>query len=93
MSCDAGEQCQPATQQVFGQLLADIAPVAEQLADQVAGQRWERRGVMDIARGQLQGQEFIGGVEDEVQVEAEDQPIGVLPRWARSANTLGRLRR
>ena len=59
-------------QQVFGQLLADIALVAEQLADQVAGQRRDRRGVMDVARGQLQGDDFIVGVEDEVQLEAEE---------------------
>src|SRR3954462_12597872 len=69
---DAGEQCQPATQQVLRQLLADITLVAEQLADQVAGQRRDRRGVMDVARGQLQGDNFIAVVEDEVQFEAEE---------------------
>src|SRR6185312_8902424 len=69
---DAGEQRQAATQQVFGQLLADIALVAEQLAGQVAGQRWDRRGVMDIAGGQLQGDDLIVVVEDEVQLEAEE---------------------
>ena len=57
-------------QQVFGQLLADIALVAEQLAGQVAGQRWDRRGV--IAGGQLQGDDLIVVVEDEVQLEAEE---------------------
>ena len=31
-----------------------------------------RRGVMDVARGQLQGDDFIVGVEDEVQLEAEE---------------------
>src|SRR3954454_21846980 len=69
---DAGEQRQPATQQVLRQLLADITLVAEQLTDQVAGQCWDRRGVMDVARGQLQGDNFIVVVEDEVQLEAEE---------------------
>ena len=45
----AGEQRE--AQQVFGQLPADIALVAEQLAGQLPGQRWNRRGVMDIAGG------------------------------------------
>jgi hypothetical protein len=48
---DAGEQRETATQQLFGQLLADIALVAEELAGQVAGQCWDRLGVMDIIRG------------------------------------------
>ena len=69
---DAGEQREAAAQQVFRQLLADIALVAEQLAGQLTGQRWDRRGVMDIAGGQLQGDDFIVGVEDEVQLEAEE---------------------
>src|SRR5687768_7286369 len=55
---DAGEQRKAAAQQVFGQLLADIALVAEELAGQVPGQRWDRFGVMDIARGQLQGDDL-----------------------------------
>jgi hypothetical protein len=69
---DAGEQRQPATQQVFGQLLADIALVAEQLAGQLPGQRWDGCGVMDIARGQLQGDDFMVVVENKVQLEAEE---------------------
>src|SRR4051812_40506684 len=68
------EQRQPAAQQVFGQLLADRALVAEQLADQVAGQRWNRLAVMDIAGGQLQGDDLMAVVEDEVQFEAEAPP-------------------
>src|SRR5919107_1222617 len=48
---NAGEQCQAATQQVFGQLLADRALVAKQLAGQLPGQRRDRLAVMDIAGG------------------------------------------
>ena len=48
--------------------LGDIALVA----DQIAGQRRDRCGVMDIARGQLQGDDLIAVVKDEVQFEAKE---------------------
>jgi hypothetical protein len=67
------------TQQVFGQLLADIALVAEELAGQLTGQRWDGCGVMDSARGQLQGDDFMVGVENKVQLEAEEPaPLAAL---------------
>src|SRR4051794_20739553 len=37
-----------------------------------SGQRWYRRGIMNIARGQLQGDDLMAVVEDEVQLEAEE---------------------
>src|SRR3954452_9494728 len=49
-----------------------LALVAEELAGQIAGQRRDRRGVMDIARSQLQGDDLMAVVEDEVQFEAEE---------------------
>ena len=41
----------PRRNKVFGQLPAEIALVAEELAGQLPGQRGDRRGVMDMAGG------------------------------------------
>src|SRR3954467_3196858 len=86
---DAGEQRQAATQQVFGQLLADIALVTEQLADQVSAGTgvvsWTLPGVSFRATISL------SVLKTRCSLKPKNQPI--LPRWARSANTLCRLMR
>src|SRR3954452_13897154 len=84
---NAGEQCQ--TQQVLRQLLADIALVAEQLADQVSAGTgvvsWTLPGVSFRATISL------SVLKTRCSLKPKNQPI--LPRWARSANTLCRLMR
>src|SRR4051795_3216819 len=88
---DAGEQRQPTTQQVFGQLPADIALVAEQLAGQVSAGTgvvsWTLPGVSFRATISLRL------LKTRCSLKPKNQPIEVLPRWARSANTLCRLMR
>src|SRR3954453_6851510 len=84
---DAREQRE--AQQVLRQLLADIALVAEQLADQVSAGTgvvsWTLPGVSFRATISL------SVLKTRCSLKPKNQPI--LPRWARSANTLCRLMR
>src|SRR3954468_10162124 len=82
---DAGEQRQ--TQQVFRQLLADIALVAEQLADQVSA----GTGVVSLPGVSFRATISLSVLKTRCSLKPKNQPI--LPRWARSANTLCRLMR
>src|SRR3954467_3379471 len=86
---DAGEQRKAATQQVFGQLLADIALVAEQLADQVSA----GTGVVSLPGVSFRATISLSVLKTRCSLKPKNQPIEVLPRWARSANTLCRLMR
>src|SRR4051812_42106689 len=75
---DAGEQRQ--TQQVFGQLLADIALVAEQLADQVSA----GTGVVSLPGVSFKATISLSLLKTRCSLKPKNQPI--LPRWARPAN-------
>src|SRR3954462_13877765 len=84
---DAGEQRQSATQQVFGQLPADRALVAEQLADQVSA----GTGVVSWTGVSFRATISLSLLKTRCSLKPKNQPI--LPRWARPAKTLCRLRR
>src|SRR3954453_9464094 len=74
---DAGEQRQPAAQQVFGQLLADRALVAEQLADQVSA----GTGVVSWTGVSFRATISWQLLKTRCSLKPKNQPI--LPRWAR----------
>src|SRR3954470_3682254 len=77
---DAGEQRQPAAQQVFGQLLADRALVAEQLADQVSA----GTGVVSWTGVSFRATISWQLLKTRCSLKPKNQPI--LPRCARPAN-------
>src|SRR4051794_21720278 len=51
---DPRHQDKAAAEQFVREIRADVAFVAEQFADQVPGQLWHRRGVMDVAGRQCE---------------------------------------
>ena len=51
---------------------ADVAFVAEQFSDQVAGQLRHRRGVMDVAGRQCKRDDLSFMIEHQMQLEAEE---------------------
>src|ERR1700761_7682845 len=67
----AGHQSQAPAQQFFRQFFADIALVAEQLADKTLGQRGHRSRIADIARGQFERDDLTPMIEHQMQLEAE----------------------
>src|SRR3569623_2413364 len=54
------------------EVLADVAFVAEQFAEQVPGQVWHRRGVTDVAGRQGERDDLTLMIEHQMQLEAEE---------------------
>src|SRR5690349_19305321 len=67
-----GHQDETAAEQSLCEALADIAFVAEQLADQVLGQLRRRRGVSDVAGRQCQRDDLAFLIEHQMQLQAEE---------------------
>jgi hypothetical protein len=64
------------------EVLADIAFVAKQFADQVPGQLRHWRGVMDVAGRQFERDDLAFMIEHQMQLEAEEpaEPLAKLCR-------------
>src|SRR4051812_14097125 len=69
---DPRHQDKAAAEQFVREILADVAFVAEQFPDQLAGQLWHRRGVMDVAGRQRERDDLTLMVEHQMELEAEE---------------------
>ena len=67
-----GHQGEAAAEQSLREVLADIAFVAAQLADQVPGQLRHRRGVIDAAGRQCKRDDLAFMIEHQMQLQAEE---------------------
>ena len=74
---DFGDQRQTPIPQHLEELLGKVAPIPHELAGQALGQLRDRPAIIDVARGDLERQEFPPVVDDEMQFEAVEPPMEV----------------
>ena len=84
------DQLQALGQQLVKERLGDVALVSEELAKQGLGHARQGLAVIDVARSQPASQYFAPVIDAQVEFEAKNQPIEVLPRAAMPAKTLWR---
>ena len=59
-----------ARQELLGQRLGDVAPVAEELAEEAPDQAGNGAAVVDVARREAEGEQLAAVVDHQVQLEA-----------------------
>jgi len=65
-----GDQLKALCEQLFKQSFGDVAPVTEQLTEQVLAQQGNRFPVVDIAWGQVERQAFTPVIDHQMELEA-----------------------
>lgn len=83
-----GDELHTLFEQLLEHKLGYIAPVAEEIAEGACHQPGQYLDISSVARRQTVAQQLAPIIDDEMQFEAENQPMLVLPRAAIPANTL-----
>ena len=88
VSADTRNEVQAALPECLEQVLTAIAFVGVELARQMPGHVIQHGAVGGVAGGDFHGHDLALVVDDEVQLEAENHPMLVLPRAAQPSKTL-----
>ena len=73
---DCGDQLQAPIPQHLEELLGDVASIPHELAGQALSQLRDRAAIVDVARGDLEGQEFALVVDHQMELEAVEPAHG-----------------